>query len=113
MTSSAEAGASARTRSSLWSRLTATPQPGPRRYLFSLLYVAAATVVAEILFRIFDTNRLSMIFLSAVLLAGIRLGAGPAFFAALAAFLGKGEPLVRSVERARTYVRAHLQAQPG
>jgi hydroxymethylpyrimidine/phosphomethylpyrimidine kinase len=45
-------------------------------------------------------------------LASSARGKGCRLASALATFLGKGEPLARSIERARTYVRAHLQAHP-
>jgi len=40
-------------------------------------------------------------------------GKGCRLASALATFLAQGEPLARAVDRARAYVRAHLQAVPG
>jgi two-component system sensor histidine kinase KdpD len=49
--------------------------------------VAASTVAAELLFRLTESPRLSMVFLAAVLLSAYVLGSGPAYFAAGVAFL--------------------------
>lgn len=63
------------------------PAVSPRRataYLAALGVVAAATVVAEVIFRVFGTDRLTVVFLTAVVIVGARLGAGPAYLAAVA-----------------------------
>lgn len=63
------------------------PAVSPRRataYLAALGVVAAATVVAEVIFRVFGTDRLTVVFLTAVVIVGARLGAGPAYLAAAA-----------------------------
>ncbi len=60
---------------------------GPWRYLAALGVVVAATLIAELLYRTLETNRLSMIFLAGVLVAAVWLGSGPAYFAAAIAFL--------------------------
>jgi two-component system sensor histidine kinase KdpD len=60
---------------------------GGWRYGAALGLVAASTVVAEIIYRLFDTDRLSMVFLAGVLVAAVVLGPGPAYFAAAAAFV--------------------------
>lgn len=62
------------------------PAPKSRRYLEAAAYVVAATVVSEVIYERFATNRLSMVFLAAVLVAAVRLGRGPSFFAALLSF---------------------------
>ena len=59
---------------------------GPWRYVAAFAIVAAHTVVAEIIYRTFGTDRLSMVFLAAVLMSAVTLGSGPAYFAAIAAF---------------------------
>ncbi len=57
------------------------------RYAAALGVVMAATLVAELLYRVLETTRLSMIFLAGVLVAAVWLGSGPAYVAAGAAFL--------------------------
>ena len=57
------------------------------RYPAALGFVAASTGVAEIIYRAFDTDRLSMVFLAGVLGSAVVLGPGPAYFAAGAAFV--------------------------
>lgn len=54
-------------------------------YLIALPVVAASTLVAEIIYRLFDTNRLSMVFLAGVLVTAVRFGSGPAYLTALIA----------------------------
>jgi two-component system sensor histidine kinase KdpD len=54
---------------------------------WALLIVAASALCAEVLFRAFDTTRLSMVFLVGVLVAAVRLGTLPGLLAALAAFV--------------------------
>jgi two-component system sensor histidine kinase KdpD len=56
-------------------------------YLQSVGFVLAATVAAELLFRLTATTRLSMVFLAGVLVAAYLLGSGPAYFAAVLAFI--------------------------
>ncbi len=56
------------------------------RYGAAFGIIAATTLVAESLYRIFDTTRLSMVFLAGVLVTAVTLGAIPAYFAALLAF---------------------------
>lgn len=60
---------------------------GAWRYLAALGFVAASTAVAEVIYRVFDTDRLSMVFLAGVLVSAVTLGPGPAYFAAAAAFV--------------------------
>ncbi|MBA4011351.1 MAG: hypothetical protein C0481_05745 [Phenylobacterium sp.] len=60
---------------------------GALRYLAALGMVAVSTVVAEVIYRVFHTDRLSMVFLAGVLVAAVTLGPGPAYFAAAVAFL--------------------------
>lgn len=57
------------------------------RYAAAAGFVAASTVVAELLFRLTESPRLSMAFLSAVLVSAYVLGSGPAYFSAGLAFL--------------------------
>lgn len=57
------------------------------RYAAALGLVALSTLVAEAIYRIFDTDRLSMVFLAGVLAAAVTLGRGPAYFAAAVAFV--------------------------
>ena len=64
-----------------------TDVKGAWRYLAALGVVMAATLVAELLYRVLETTRLSMIFLAGVLVAAVWLGSGPAYLAAAAAFL--------------------------
>jgi two-component system sensor histidine kinase KdpD len=56
-------------------------------FILAALIVAASTGVAELLYRTFDTSRLSPVFLGAVLIAAVTLGSGPATFAAVLAFV--------------------------
>ncbi len=60
---------------------------GALRYLAAFGMVAVSTAVAEVIYRVFDTDRLSMVFLAGVLVAAVTLGPGPAYFAAAVAFL--------------------------
>ncbi len=62
------------------------PARGLWRYGGALAFVAATTLVAEMVYRVFDTDRLSMVFLAGVLASAATLGSGPAYFTALAAF---------------------------
>src|SRR5689334_4038068 len=57
----------------------------PWRYLAALAIVATSTAVAELLYRLLDTTRLSMVFLAGVLVAALRLGAWPGLAAAVVA----------------------------
>jgi two-component system sensor histidine kinase KdpD len=57
------------------------------RYLAVLPIVAGVTTVAEIFYRLTGSDRLSSIFLAGVLIAAFLLGSGPAYAAALLAFL--------------------------
>lgn len=57
-----------------------------RQCLIALLFVAIATLVAEVLFRSFGLTRLSPVFLTPVLICGVTLGARPAIFAAFLSF---------------------------
>jgi two-component system sensor histidine kinase KdpD len=59
---------------------------GARPYAAAFAIVAASTLVSELLYRTFDTNRLSMVFLAGVLITAATLGSGPAYFAAALAF---------------------------
>lgn len=56
-------------------------------YAFSIVLVGACTLVAEAIHRIFQTDRVSMIFLASVLIAAVSFGSGPAY---LAAFIALG-----------------------
>jgi K+-sensing histidine kinase KdpD len=58
--------------------------PGFGRYLAALGVVAVATGVAEMIFRVFGTDRLTVVFLTAVVVVGTRFGTGPAYLAGLA-----------------------------
>ena len=60
---------------------------GALRYLAAFGMVAVSTAVAEVIYRVFHTDRLSMVFLAGVLVAAVTLGPGPAYFAAAIAFL--------------------------
>ena len=68
-------------------RLNLRSVKGLWRYLAALGVVVAATLIAELLYRTLETNRLSMIFLAGVLVTAVWLGSGPAYFAAAIAFL--------------------------
>lgn len=57
------------------------------RYPAAFGIVAVSTLVSEVLYRIFDTTRLSMVFLAGVLVVAVTLGSGPAYFAAALAFV--------------------------
>jgi two-component system sensor histidine kinase KdpD len=57
------------------------------RYAAVLPIVAGVTAVAEIFYRVTGSDRLSSIFLAGVLIAAFLLGSGPAYLAALLAFL--------------------------
>ncbi|NQE61723.1 DUF4118 domain-containing protein [Caulobacter sp. RHG1] len=56
------------------------------RYGAALAIVAASTLVAEGFYRVFDTTRLSMVFLAGILITAVTLGAWPAYFAAAISF---------------------------
>lgn len=56
------------------------------RYAAAAGIVAAGAVLAEVAYRLLQTTRLSMIFLGSVLVVAVRLGMGPALFAAVMAF---------------------------
>ncbi|MFN9252198.1 MAG: DUF4118 domain-containing protein, partial [Brevundimonas sp.] len=58
--------------------------PRVGRYLVALGVVAVATGVAELIFRVFGTDRLAVVFLTAVVVVGTRFGTGPAYLAGLA-----------------------------
>jgi K+-sensing histidine kinase KdpD len=64
------------------SRLAARLRP----YGAALLFTLAATGVSELLYRVFDTTRLSMVFLAGVLITAVTQGAYPGYFAAVLAF---------------------------
>lgn len=57
-----------------------------RPYGVALLFTLAATGASEMLYRVFDTTRLSMVFLAGVLVTAVTQGAYPGYFAALLAF---------------------------
>jgi two-component system sensor histidine kinase KdpD len=57
------------------------------RYLAALIIVALATSLAEYIYQLSHLLRLSAIFLAAVLVVAYWLGAGPAYFASVLAFL--------------------------
>lgn len=57
------------------------------RYPAALGIVAASSGAAEILYRLTENTRLSMVFLAGVLVTAFLFGSGPAYFAAGAAFL--------------------------
>lgn len=72
------------------SRLMAPLMEKPARrsiggYLTALPVVAASTLVAEIIYRLFHTDRLSMVFLAGVLITAVQFGSGPAYLTALIA----------------------------
>lgn len=58
-----------------------------RSVLTVIVFVVAATAIADVLDRYFGLTRLSPVFLAPVLLTGAWLGARPAIFAALLSFL--------------------------
>lgn len=70
-----------------WNFKPATPLRGAWRYLAAFGLVTVSTLVAEVIYRVFDTDRLSMVFLAGVLISAVTLGPGPAYFAAAIAFL--------------------------
>lgn len=57
------------------------------RYPAALAIVAASSGAAEVLYRVTENTRLSMVFLAGVLVTAFLFGSGPAYFAAGAAFL--------------------------
>jgi len=57
-------------------------------YLAAFVIVALATALAEYIYQLSHLLRLSSLFLAAVLVVAYWLGAGPAYFAAVIAFLG-------------------------
>lgn len=57
-------------------------------YLAAFVIVALATALAEYIYQLSHLLRLSALFLAAVLVVAYWLGAGPAYFAAVIAFLG-------------------------
>jgi K+-sensing histidine kinase KdpD len=62
------------------------PSKGAWRYAAALGFVALSTLAAEAIYRVFHTDRLSMVFLAGVLTSAVTLGRGPAYFAAAIAF---------------------------
>ncbi|PLR28658.1 hypothetical protein SGCZBJ_01530 [Caulobacter zeae] len=67
-------------------RLGAKPL-GLWRFGAAAAIIAVSTGVAELLYRLLSTTRLSMVFLAGVLVCAVTLGSYPAYFAALLAFL--------------------------
>lgn len=64
-----------------------TPAARPlSRYAAALGWIVLATAAAELLFRLTESTRLSMVFLAGVLLTAFFQGSGPAYFAAALAF---------------------------
>lgn len=57
------------------------------RYPAAFGIIALATLVSEVIYRVFDTTRVSMVFLAGVLIAAVTLGSGPGYFAAALAFV--------------------------
>lgn len=57
------------------------------KYALAAGFVAASTLGAEVLFRLTENARTSMVFLTAVLLSAYFLGSGPAYLSAALAFL--------------------------
>lgn len=57
------------------------------RYAAAAGFVVLSTGAAEVLFRLTESPRLSMVFLAAILVSAYLLGSGPAYFAAGLAFL--------------------------
>lgn len=75
-------------RSIQWPNALRKPR-GPKgiwRYGAALGVIGAATLISEALYRVFDTTRLSMVFLAGILVTAVTLGAYPAYFAAAVAF---------------------------
>lgn len=70
-----------------WTMRRITPLRGIWRYAAAFGLVVGATLVAEGVYRLFDTDRLSMVFLAGVLITAVTLGSGPAYFAAATAFV--------------------------
>ena len=66
---------------------------GALRYLAALGMVAVSTAVAEVIYRVFHTDRLSMVFLAGVLVAAVTLGPGPAYFAEVTGDLQRFAPV--------------------
>lgn len=66
------------------------PKANARRnrldYVAAFAIVVASTAVAEVLYRLLHTDRLSTVFLAGVLITAVTFGSGPAYFAALLAF---------------------------
>ncbi len=56
------------------------------RYGVALAVTLVATLISELLYRTFDTTRLSMVFLAGVLVTAVTQGAYPGYFAALISF---------------------------
>lgn len=56
------------------------------RYPAAVGIVGVSMAVAELFYQVFDTTRLSMIFLLAVLVVAVAMGSGPAYLASIAAF---------------------------
>jgi two-component system sensor histidine kinase KdpD len=57
------------------------------RYPAAVAIIGATTAFAELLYRSFDTDRLSMVFLAGVLVTAFALGSGPAYLAAALGFV--------------------------
>ena len=70
-----------------WKLRSLAPVNGAWRYAVALGLVLVSTAVAEVIYRAFDTDRLSMVFLAGVLVSAVMLGRGPAYFAAAVAFV--------------------------
>ncbi len=70
-----------------WTFRRIAPPRGVWRYVAALAIIAAATLIAETIYRTFETDRLSMVFLAGVLVTAVTLGQGPAYFGAAAAFI--------------------------
>lgn len=67
--------------------LASTARPRLSRYLAALAIVAAATLSVEAIYRLFDTDRVAVVFLTGIVVAGVSLGTGPAYLAALVSAL--------------------------
>lgn len=70
-----------------WTMRRITPLRGIWRYAAAFALVVGSTLVAEVVYRAFETDRLSMVFLAGVLITAVTLGSGPAYFAAATAFI--------------------------
>ncbi len=70
-----------------WTMRRVTPLRGIWRYAAAFALVVGSTLVAEAVYRTFETDRLSMVFLAGVLITAVTLGSGPAYFAAATAFI--------------------------